>query len=118
MVSGRHIITEARKENSTLQSQIKVLESEAKIHITEIAELREVSLPCLEQRMMLISRAVQSMNVLENTLQETIEKEEKALDDEDGRKPPSETVEGGEAQLAIIKSLKVRPQPWLYGLEY
>lgn len=47
------------------------------------------------------------MKILENTLQDTIEKEEKALEDDDGSKPPSEPAEGSEDQLAIIKSLKV-----------
>lgn len=40
---NRIINNDLRKENSGLLSQIKALESDTKMHVTEIAELREVS---------------------------------------------------------------------------
>lgn len=42
MSKHRHINAELRKENSGLSSQIKVLESEIKIHLAEIEDLKEV----------------------------------------------------------------------------
>ncbi|KAG8998402.1 hypothetical protein FRB90_012312 [Tulasnella sp. 427] len=82
----KHINAELRKENSGLSSQIKVLESEIKIHLAEIEDLRDTT------------------KNLEKTLEEVIEKEEKALADEDGDKSVSKDSE--EDPVAIIKSLK------------
>ncbi|KAG8906941.1 hypothetical protein FRB99_005715 [Tulasnella sp. 403] len=82
----KHINAELRKENSGLASQVKVLESESKIHMAEIEELRE------------------SMKTLENTLQETIDKEEKALD---AAENAPEKTDDSEDPSAMIKALKL-----------
>lgn len=42
--STRLINVELRKETSGLESQVKVLESELKIHQAEVQELRDVSI--------------------------------------------------------------------------
>ncbi|KAG8956234.1 hypothetical protein FRC04_004311 [Tulasnella sp. 424] len=82
----KHINAELRKENSGLSSQIKVLESEIKMHLAEIEDLRETT------------------KSLEKTLEEVIDKEEKALAGEDSDKSASKDSE--EDPVAVIKSLK------------
>ncbi|KAG8935416.1 hypothetical protein FRC01_000023 [Tulasnella sp. 417] len=83
----KHINAELRKENSGLSSQIKVLESEIKIHLAEIEDLKETT------------------KSLEKTLEEVIEKEEKALAGEDPNNSASKDSDE-EDPATVIKGLK------------
>ncbi|KAG9012483.1 hypothetical protein FRB94_005800 [Tulasnella sp. JGI-2019a] len=89
-VTGLKILNvELSKERSTLASQVKMLESELKMHQTEVQELRE------------------NVTALETTLQDTLEREETALDGENGKAADSSAAGTDESDPAVvIKALK------------
>ncbi|KAG8881237.1 hypothetical protein FRB97_009736 [Tulasnella sp. 331] len=90
-VTGLKILNvELSKERSALVSQVKMLESELKMHQTEVQELRE------------------NITALENTMQETLEREETALDGGDVKACSSSTADTDSPDpAATIKGLKV-----------
>ncbi|KAI0085120.1 hypothetical protein BDY19DRAFT_967250 [Irpex rosettiformis] len=99
----KHIIQELQKELGKENQRSKVLESENKLLVTEIAQLREVYLNTV-----LSSRdfndVLQDMKKLEDTFEQTLVREEQELDTEAGT-----TTEGDNTTLRkSMKDLKAK----------
>lgn len=83
-----------------------MLETDAKMQAAELIELREVSILRSIMAYVLRPPGYQGTKTLENLLQETIEKEERALDAADDK--GKVTTGDAEDPSATIKALKVR----------
>lgn len=83
-----------------------MLETDAKMQAAELIELREVSILRSIMAYVLRPPGYQATKTLENLLQETIEKEERALDAADDK--GKDTTGDAEDPSATIKALKVR----------
>jgi len=89
----RHIVQELQKENSAHVSKIKSLENENKLLRSEAEELKEVRNPdILQRRCQLSKKAVKS---LESTLEESIAREEQALQREEAPIDPANADAAG-----------------------
>lgn len=103
---SRHIIQELQKELTQENQRNKVLESENKLLLTEIAQLREV---CLGNDFSAdADNAFQDMKKLEDTFEQTLMREEQELaTDLDGK-----VEEDGITSQKSMKDLKARYEVW------